>query len=132
MCYADFRKLYEELQSIPSDAKPIENKYNKPEMSNMLSSALKALKLADSLLIMDLDKVINTAKAIVDRNTQPLCTQIMNKTPPIVMVPIDSSRNQSADSDVKAKISSTLKNIKVDKCHMTQSGTVFIDFPTYF
>ena len=142
MSFAKFKKLYSELQSIPSDTKSIENKFNKPDIANYLSVALKALKCADDILILEVDKMLNTAKSIVDEaqnqqnsnrhpvseSRQTVASNSVNKPPAIVLKPMDSKN--IPESEIKYNINDALTNVRVDNTHMAKSGTILIHVPT--
>ena len=135
MSFADFRKLYGELQHVPKNAKSIENKFNKLEISKLLSTALEALKHADNIVVSEVDKILNAIKSYGGQNLsmeqrQPLFADFERKPPPVIMLPMESSRNPPNDREVRTKISKTLEKVKVDKCRLTPTGTVIIDVPT--
>ena len=65
MTLAEFRKAYELVRNIPTDAAKIAGSGNKPEICKHLENALFALQIADCLIADQSDSIMATNRELI-------------------------------------------------------------------
>ena len=147
-----FAKLYSDIGQLSDDQETLK-KLNKQPLVEYLSSALKALKLADDLTKRQADTIMRSTdellkqcelvrngfsassmgKPVADipcKTTDGSFANAVKSVPAIVMKKANGSEDISRE-EIENKMKSALKGVRVNKTVVKNNGTMVVEVPNH-
>ena len=137
MSLSGFLKAYEPLKGLPLEASKID-RMTKPEISKHLVLALKALQTADELIAKQGDLVMATNQELLKQceisrgnciKSSENTHAAVPKTSPIILKPVSNGAKINVEN-LSEKLRTSLKNIQVNRAHVSDKGTVILNVPS--
>ena len=140
MSLAELMKTSDGIRSLPLELKKIEALGTKVKISESLVTALKALRIAEQLVLAQADTITRTNNELVEQcekarlnqvhaSLQPQVSSfstVVKTAPKIIMKKTPGTENLSIDQ-IDSKMKSALKNVQVNKTHVKNTDTLFIE-----
>ena len=140
MSLAEFMKTYDSVRGLPLELKKIEALGTKGKIGESLIAALKALRIAEELIFVQSDTITRTNNELLEQCKRARSDQAQNSgqtqinsfsaaiktAPKIVMKKAPGTESLSIDQ-IDSKMKSALKNVQVNKTHVKNADTLFIE-----
>ena len=146
----EFANLYDKIRNLSIDVKEL-NKNNKGPLADYLSTALKALRIADKLckqqsvtilkttneLLMQCELARNNSvkfndPSVSNAESSTNCTyaNTVKTVPAIILKKTDNSKNISP-SKINKEMRNALYRVEVTKTHVIENGTMVVETPNH-
>ena len=141
MTLAEFMKVYDDVRGLPLELKKIDALGTKGKIGESLLTALKALKIAEELVLAQSDTINRTNNELLEQckiarlNLNKISSpppQVQNfstaiKTAPRIVMKKTPGTESLSTNQIDMKTKSALKNVQVNKTHVKNHDTMFIE-----